>query len=254
MLEKKKKIQKPNRRLNNQNFESARKSGIKLAVSLLVVTGLFGLMGYAWVSFSHQIIRRVDISSDGHAIELTKLRSLVDRYVTRDFYTLNTHDLQVHLSLLPWIKSVAIRRVWPDKLIVAIQERQAVALWNETQLLSPEGVLFQPEITTYPSNLPQLSGAEGDEKKVLKKYLILREKMRRLDLRVVALGVVGHSWKFLLDSGTKVYFNEDEKQQLSGFNKLFQRVLRGKMQRVEAVDLRYAGGASVRWKESAEKK
>ena len=101
---------------------------IKLSVSLLVMAGVIGVAGYAWVSFSHQPIRHVSVSSDGQAIQVDKLRPLVIRYVTGDFFTLKTGQLRSHLALLPWVKSVSIRRVWPDKLRVLIHERQPVAL------------------------------------------------------------------------------------------------------------------------------
>jgi cell division protein FtsQ len=254
MSRKKGKIQKTRRRLISQKPGLGHKRLIKLSAGLLVLLCFFAFLRYTWISFSHQPIRRVDISSDGRAVSVNKLRPLVDRFVTRDFYTLNTHELQLRLSLIPWVKSASIRRVWPDKLSVVIHERKAFALWNETQLLSADGVLFQPPITTYPPNLPQLSGGEGDEKKVLEEYLILTKEMGFLGLRVLALNLVGSSCNFLLDSKTKVYFNQGDKQQLARFNKLFQQVLRGKLQRVERVDLRYPGGASVRWKEGSEEK
>jgi cell division septal protein FtsQ len=62
------------------------------------------------------------------------------------------------------------------------------------------------------------------------------------------LSLEDHSWHFQLDSGAQVYFNEGEEQQLQGFKKLYEQMLHDKMMSVEKVDLRYAGGAAVRWK------
>jgi cell division protein FtsQ len=254
MPRKKKQTQKANRRLGKQASGQSLAFYCKVIVCLLVLAGLIALGEYLWVSFSHQPIRHVAITSDGHEVQVAKLQPLVKKDVTGDFYTLNTHQLQSHLLLLPWVKSASIRRVWPDRLTVSIHEHKAVALWNETQLLSAEGTLFQPPLATYPVGLPRLAGAKNTEKEVLSEYAIISEKLYPLGLKVVALELVVHYWKFRLDSGAQVYFNEGEEQQLKGFNKLYQQVLHKNMGLVERVDLRYAGGAAVRWKTHIKKK
>lgn len=227
---------------------------LKWLGALVVLAALVALGDYLRVSFSHQPVRHVELSSDGQSVRLSELRPVVMRYVKGDFFTVNTNSMRAHLLLMPWVKSVSIRRVWPDKLTVSIHERKAVALWNETQLLSADGEEFQPPLATFPANLVHLSGPAGKEKFVLQTYETLTNEMRQYRFQIVALGLDGHSFGFRLDSGAQVYFNEGEEQQLHGFNKLYRQVLRGRMAQVERVDLRYAGGASVRWRPSTRKR
>ena len=254
MPKKKKQLRKNNRRLDDQSRRWKFKHCAKLSIGLLVLAGLVGLGEYIWVSLTHQPFRHVEVSSDGDKVQVAKLEPLVRSYVTGDFFTLNTGKLRSHLLLLPWVETVSIRRVWPDKLEVAIHERKAIAVWNEVQLVGSDGSLCQSSIATYPANLPELKGPEHSEMTVLHEYGLLLKKIKPLGLRLVALSLEGHSWMFRLDSGARVYFSDGEQQQLSGFDKLYSAVLHHKMQRVERVDLRYAGGASVRWKSKIRKK
>jgi len=39
-------------------------------------------------------------------------------------------EARARIEALPWVKSAEVRRVWPDKIVVRIQERRPVALWQ----------------------------------------------------------------------------------------------------------------------------
>lgn len=238
-----------NRRLQQPKPGLTLKRLLQWVSGTVILLALIALALYFWWDFSHQPIRGVEIASDGQAVSVQKLQPVVKRYVSGDFYTLNTRELRAHLQLLPWVKSVAIRRVWPDKLRVMIHEYHAVALWNETQLVSEHGTLFQPPATTFPADLPHLAGPIKQEQIVLQQYRWLSKTLAPLQLHVKNLSLQGHSWHFSLASGAQVYFNVGEEQQLRGFKKLYRHVLRDKMVKVERVDLRYVGGAAVRWEE-----
>ncbi len=71
-------------------------------------------------------------------------------------------------ATLPWVSDIYVRRNWPDQVEVTVVEKNAVALWNESTLLSEAGELFTPEAETYPANLPQLSGPDGKQVDMLK--------------------------------------------------------------------------------------
>jgi len=85
---------------------------------------------------------------------------------------MNVNVFREELLLLPWVKTVSVRKVWPDKLLVTITERIPVVRWfsvdtgtdinhinnkvtdentsSDTDrdiLLSEEGVIFAPELT-----------------------------------------------------------------------------------------------------------
>lgn len=239
---------RPNRRIPNKVKRQGWCWYHKLLVIVLAVVLLLGLAYYLLSTYSNQPFRHVSIETDGHAVSVAKVRPVVEQHLTGGFFTFHTHPLQATLKAWPWVKAVSIRRVWPDQLDVSIEEHKAQAVWNQHQLLSDEGVLFQPNEASFPAGLPTLMGPAGSEHEVQEIYQQVAQWMQKFGLRVTNLTWVDHIWRLRLDSGAQIYFNELEKEQRAIFNRLYRQVLHDKMDRVERIDLRYVGGASVQWK------
>ncbi len=44
---------------------------------------------------------------------------------------------------MPWIKGAVVRKIWPDKLSIALAEHTPIAIWNDAEFLSSDGAIFQ---------------------------------------------------------------------------------------------------------------
>lgn len=70
------------------------------------------------------------------------------------------------IALLPWIQSVAVRKVYPHLLEVRIEERQAFAIWqrgSELSVIEKDGRIIAPYTGGEQSKLPLLVGQGAPE-------------------------------------------------------------------------------------------
>ena len=115
------------------------------AIGLLVgLAGLAGL-GYAarWylLHSSRFKVAKAAVSKTAHASQ-AELKRIADRARGRNIFTLDLVRLQGDLEKVRWVRSAAVRRVLPDRLMVAIEERvpRGLALFRgRVSLIDEEG-------------------------------------------------------------------------------------------------------------------
>lgn len=92
-------------------------------------------------------VRTVRIESPLMQVTQQRIREVIGNHVEGGFLRLDVDRVRSELEALPWVKRASVRRGWPDRLLVRIEEQQAMARWgNEgVGLLNPEGELFKPE-------------------------------------------------------------------------------------------------------------
>lgn len=86
---------------------------------------------------------------------------------------LSTDLGQIHRALqsIPWIRTVTVRRIWPNRLLVRIQEQRAVATWPNGRLVNDMGELFAGLAADHEDDciLIPLAGPAGSERLVLER-------------------------------------------------------------------------------------
>jgi cell division protein FtsQ len=73
---------------------------------------------------------------------------------------------RARLKSNPWIADATILKLYPDRLHIAITERQAFAMWqkdNRVTVIGSDGTVVQPFVDARFANLPLVVGA-GAEK------------------------------------------------------------------------------------------
>jgi len=182
----------------------------------------------------------------------------------RNLVRFDLDRLRRDLELIPWVKTVVVRRVLPDKLIVDIEEREPVAfarVGQVTLLIDEEGTLLEnnPEKLSR-ADFPVILGMEsGYAPEVLRRnreritvYLRLIHSLDRggaglsRDLSEVHLQDPGNVSVILDGDTVLVYLGE------TGFQKKFRRYLaasrelKKKYRNLDSVDLRYRDQVVVR--------
>ncbi len=101
--------------------------------------------------------------------------------------TLFTNDLDVTraaFEALPWVRRATVRRQWPNRLVVALEEHQALARWNDedgNRFVSVAGEAFDaPGEKVIGAALPLLLGPEGTEKEVAQRFRDFSERLARI--------------------------------------------------------------------------
>ena len=194
-------------------------------------------------------VKYVRISGALQHLDAAALRDAVKESLKGNFITADTAAVRQRIAAMPWVKAVAVGRVWPDTLTVAVVERRAVGRWGGGGLVSAEGELFRPEGKPDPA-LPLLDGPGEDAPAVVDALAKASAALRPLRLSVAAMSVNGrHAWRLNLDNGISVVLGRDDFDlRLARLVRVYAAVLAPRADRVQEVDLRYSNGFAVHWR------
>ncbi|MEJ7139452.1 cell division protein FtsQ/DivIB [Amphibiibacter pelophylacis] len=221
-------------------------------VMLAVVAGVGGW----WVVHQPMFaIRRITV--DGPMERMT-LGQYLDQAVPRlqgNYFTLSLQQAQQVFMDLPWVRSVAVERRWPDRLVVRVQEQTPAAIWrsdDDSELVNTQGELFDVSPNDIDSSdLPVL---QGDEDSVPTIYAMLQAlspllDAQRIKVQSLILSPVG-TWILKTDDGVTLTLGRGDAAQLSQRLKRYLDTVgqvRARYPRaVESVDLRYPDGYAIR--------
>jgi cell division protein FtsQ len=125
---------------------------------------------------------------------------------------LDVAKIRERLKQLPLVKEAAITKLYPDRLLIEIEERQPFALWQcdgQVQIVAADGVPVAAMRDRRFIHLPLVVGAGANEK--LDQYLALLEAARDLRERIVAgVLVAGRRWTLKTANGIDVVLPEME--------------------------------------------
>ncbi|MBU1610672.1 MAG: FtsQ-type POTRA domain-containing protein, partial [Proteobacteria bacterium] len=118
-----------------QGFSPVSNSGLKrsgIALGLMCILAMFlgGLfLGYRWaVTTETFALSEIEVTGIQH-LSYGDVLTAGDVTLGRNCLDLNVTRVQSRLAKNPWVKSVAVRRELPDKLIIEIEEKKA-AYWS----------------------------------------------------------------------------------------------------------------------------
>lgn len=179
-----------------------------------------------------------------------EIQQLLTPLVSASFFNIHIERIQNRLLQLPWVSRLSVRRLWPDQLEITLVEKNAIASWNNADLLSEEGEIFMPSLDSYPLGLPRLEGPNGKQIVMLDYFNQINRILLPLHAKISYLKFdPNSSWSLALDNGITVRLgNNDILTRLSQFVKVYSKIVGERAREVEYIDLRYANGIAVRWK------
>ena len=120
----------------------------------------------------------------GAALDHVQAAQVAQFCVPRITGTFFTNDLEVTraaFEALPWVRRATVRRQWPDRLVVSIEEHRALARWNDEEgnrFVSVMGEAFHAQgEKIIGATLPLLLGPEGSEKEVAQRYAEFAQRL-----------------------------------------------------------------------------
>lgn len=99
-------------------------------------------------------------------------------------FTLDLDAARRALRAVPWVRHVALRRQWPSRLEVTIDEYTPLARWNDAALVDTDGEVFAAD---YNGELPQFVGPEGRAAEVASRYREFRDLLAPLGLALTGV-------------------------------------------------------------------
>lgn len=191
--------------------------------------------------FPLQIVR---LDAVPQRVEAKEVLQVVRNEVQGNFFTVDIERLRQSLEKLPWVRNVSIRREFPHRLSVQLEEQQALARWNNAALVNRQGEVF---VARSEQVLPGFTGQDGTAAEVTQQYAQFSRQLAALDLQVTQLALSPrHAWQLRLSNGMVLELGrEDMQQRLATFVEVYPHSLASMQSKVKYVDLRYRNGFAV---------
>ena len=180
-----------------------------------------------------------------------QLQQELERFGEARFLSASLAAMQQALEQLPWVDQARISRVWPDQLKIEVVEQQPIARWGEQQWLNSRGQVFHGVTRTTGGAMPQLVGPEGTEEQVMQQYWSLTRILRPMGYSITRLELRARgSWFVHTREGLELLLGRDEiLEKMRRFTTIYERELKEQMKQIARVDLRYANGLAVAWRD-----
>lgn len=220
-------------------------------ISFFALLILLFYSGYKIKDIYQFPITEVKVFGANH-IDHQAIQQIVMPLIAQGFFSTQVGMIKERLQQQPWAANVTVRRVWPDEVVVAIKERAAIARWNDAGLLSSAGDIFMPNASSYPSDLPRFVGAEGQQIFMLQFYEKINRLFTPLQFKIARLELMPDNfWEISLDNGMKLTVgHKDILTRINHFVKVYPKIIGDRSADVDYVDLRYANGFAVKWKQT----
>jgi len=162
-----------------------------------------------------------------------------------NFFTLDLESIRTSFMRMPWVRNVELRRHWPDRLEVTLEEHVPLARWATTALVNTHGEIFEAQ---YTGPLPVFVGPKGAAKEMAIQYEFFRRGLASIGQRPAELLVSPRrAWRLKLESGITLELGREHiEARFTRFVAAYERTLATLDQDVQYVDLRYANGFAVR--------
>jgi cell division protein FtsQ len=183
-------------------------------------------------------------------VDHKEVQGLLQPLVNRGFFAINVDIIRDRLLQMPWVSDIFVRRNWPDQVDITVIEKNALARWNDTTLLSTSGELFSPKQETYPVDLPRFVGPAGQQVVMLDYFNQMNRLLAPLHAKIAHLELTPYfTWKLTLDNGITLQIgHKDILTRLDHFVRVYPKIVGNRTTDVDYVDLRYPNGVAVRWK------
>jgi cell division protein FtsQ len=207
-------------------------AALRMAANLLfAVAAVLLLYGAAHYVVHLPIFPLRDIQLTGDVAHVTheQVEAVVTRELRGNFFTVDLAQARVAFEKLPWVRKVNVRRQWPDRLEVAVEEHRPLARWGSTALVSAQGEVFEAAINT---TLPVLQGPEGTAPEVVSHFQEFESALEPVGRRIVQITLSAR--------------RDNLESRLAGFVAAYERTVARLPRPSTYIDLRYTNGFAVR--------
>jgi cell division protein FtsQ len=190
-------------------------------------------------------VRQIRVEGRLAHVTREQLQYIIKNELRGTFFTLDLNRTRAAFEKLPWVRQVNLRRRWPDRLEVTIEEHVALARWGSVGLINTLGERFDAASN---DPLPILEGPEGSEEELAHGYVQFRDRLAGIGKQPTRVWLSARrAWRLELDRSLVVEIGRDEVDtRLAKFIDTWPRTLASLQQPVAYVDLRYPNGFAVR--------
>jgi cell division protein FtsQ len=234
---------------------------LNITASVLFIVGavLMVAMALMWLARQPMFsIRSVKVEGEVARNSVSTIRANAMPQLAGNYFTLDLSKGQRAFEAVPWVRQAIVRRVWPNRLTVELEEHRAAALWStkdgEDQLVNQQGEVFQANLGDVEDEaLPTLQGPEGSSAEMLAMYRSLAPVFARLQMHIETLAMSGRgSYRAEFDSGAEIELGRGNESEMVARSERFVATVTQVIERHQRplvyADLRHNEGYALRLK------
>ena len=234
-------------------------AGLLFAAALLLAA--YGSVRYV-VRLPVFPLREVRIDGELAHVTREQLETLARREIKGNFFTLDLGEARAAFATLPWVRKVNVRRQWPDRLEVALEEHAPLARWGNAALVNTHGEVFTAAFEGAPASreqgpapvppsdgaLPLFEGPEASAKEIAIQYGYFQRRLATIGQVPVEVRLSPRrAWQIRLASGLTLKLGRERiEARLDRYIAVYDRTLSRLQRKLDYVDLRYPNGFAVR--------
>ena len=238
---------------------------MNVTAAALATLGVVALVAVAvlWVAKQPVFaVRGIKIEGDMAHNSVLTIRANAAPKLAGNFFTIDLGVARHAFEAVPWVRQAVVRRVWPNRLAVQLEEHRAVALWVNgansddapDKLVNSFGEVFEANLGDVEDDaLPTLRGPEGTSGAMLALFKRLQPVFATMDAHVDTLALSGRgSWRVELDTGAEIELgrgSDDEVlERTQSFIATLPQVTDHFQRALQSADLRHHDGYAVKLK------
>lgn len=219
-----------------------------------------------WPGFA---LRSVQLQGNLLRTNVPTLQAHLAPRLNGNFFTADLQQLQQAFQAVPWVRHAVVRRVWPNTLVVLLEEHRPAALWQGSagagssaasgaseRIVNDLGEVFEASVADLDdaaaaAALPTLAGPEGSAAAMLALYRRLLPVLAQVDhpIELLELSERG-SWRVETRSGAVIELGRGSEAQVVARTTQFVQTLAEATEKwhapLELADLRHNDGYAVR--------
>ena len=210
------------------------------------------------------LLRTIRIEGELTHVSRADVVKALDGRLAGTFFNMDLDAVRVMFETIPWVRRAQVRRMWPDRLEVRMEEHVPLARWGQagdSRMVNTHGEVFTASSRIESGEgrqlaaLPQLAGPAGTAAEVLRRYAAFAAALAPLELRLDTVMLSPrYSWQLKLSNGLAVQLGRDFSDKggesvdarFARFVSVYPRTLAPLGRRLSYVDLRYGNGFALR--------
>lgn len=232
-------------------------NALSAAFMLALVIGAVAWGGHAILTHDQFAMKRISIEGDSQHNSALTLRANVVPKLKGNFFTMDLRDTQRAFEQVPWIRSAVVKRDFPNRVRVRLQEHVPAAMFgvdSESRMVNTFGEVFEANAADINTELPRLVGPDTQATQLLRTLRLIEPLFEPLDLVVEQLELsIRGSLRITLDNAATIDVGRADEVELVN---LLTRFLAGltqatsqldrKVHHLESADLRYPNGFAIK--------
>jgi len=183
-------------------------------------------------------LRGIDLAGDMQRNSVATIRANAAPRLAGNFFSVDLQAAQAAFEAVPWVRRAVVRRVWPDRLRVVLEEHQSAALWEGELSDSSEGSGLERLVNSFgelfdanlgdveDEQLPVFTSPEASVGAALALLRRVQPAFAGLDQQVQQLSQTRRgSWRVRLDGGAVVELGRGSEDELVARTERFARTL-----------------------------